>query len=335
MNTYTKFFLALCCSGTIVSCSNDLDEKVYSKITEQTYNYTVDDFSPSIASVYSQLRSFPSHGGYFTTQEVSADAIVMPPNASGWDDGGVYRRMHYQTWNSEQGHVSEIWSNFYQGALLCNKVIEQIENGILPASSEADKTMGLAELRAMRAYYYWQICDNFGDAPLVTTTTMELPSKSNRKEIFDFIVKELKEIIPSLSEEQGGNFYGRMNKWAAKTLLANIYLNAKVYTGEEHWDDCIQQCDDIINSNRFALSDNYKAPFRSTGVETSKEVIFTIPFDANIAGGNSIHMFSWHGELKKKYETEATPCIIGKTKSTNFQNEKYKKIAFTHFSNVM
>ena len=204
MNTYTKFFLALCCSGTIVSCSNDLDEKVYSKITEQTYNYTVDDFSPSIASVYSQLRSFPSHGGYFTTQEVSADAIVMPPNASGWDDGGVYRRMHYQTWNSEQGHVSEIWSNFYQGALLCNKVIEQIENGILPASSEADKTMGLAELRAMRAYYYWQICDNFGDAPLVTTTTMELPSKSNRKEIFDFIVKELKEIIPSLSEEQGG-----------------------------------------------------------------------------------------------------------------------------------
>ena len=95
MNTYTKFFLALCCSGTIVSCSNDLDEKVYSKITEQTYNYTVDDFSPSIASVYSQLRSFPSHGGYFTTQEVSADAIVMPPNASGWDDGGVYRRMHY------------------------------------------------------------------------------------------------------------------------------------------------------------------------------------------------------------------------------------------------
>ena len=85
----------------------------------------------------------------------------------------------------------------------------------------------------------------------------------------------------------------------------------KVYTGEEHWDDCIQQCDDIINSNRFALSDNYKDPFRSTGVETSKEVIFTIPFDANIAGGNSIHMFSWHGELKKKYETEATPWGCG------------------------
>lgn len=32
---------------------------------------------------------------------------------------------------------------------------------------------------------------------------------------------------------------------------------------------------------------------------------------------------------------ELQTYIIGKTKSTNFQNEKYKKIAFTHFSNVM
>ena len=61
----------------------------------------------------------------------------MPPNASGWDDGGAYRRMHYQTWNSEQDHVKNIWSWFYQGALLCNKIIEQIETGISRASGYA------------------------------------------------------------------------------------------------------------------------------------------------------------------------------------------------------
>lgn len=38
---------------------------------------------------------------------------------------------------------------------------------------------------------------------------------------------------------------------------------------------------------------------------------------------------------QKKNKFETIVCIIGKTKSTNFQNEKYKKIAFTHFSNVM
>lgn len=155
MNTYIKILLGTCCSFSILSCSNNLDETVYSKVTEQTYNYTVDDFTPSIASVYSYLRSQSDHWGYFCAQEVSADAIVMPPNASGWDDGGAYRRMHYQTWNSEQDHVKNIWSWFYQGALLCNKIIEQIETGVIPTPSDTEKTQGLAELRAMRAYYYW------------------------------------------------------------------------------------------------------------------------------------------------------------------------------------
>jgi len=41
------------------------------------------------------------------------------------------------------------------------------------------------------------------------------------------------------------------------------------------------------------------------------------------------------GVIQVSATTYAQEHIIGKTKSTNFQNEKYKKIAFTHFSNVM
>ena len=311
MNIYIKLLLGACCSASLLSCSNDLDEKVYSKITEQTYNYTTNDFKPSVASVYSYLRNYADHWGYFCAQEVSADAIVMPPNASGWDDGGVYRRMHYQTWNSEQDHVKNIWSWFYQGALLCNKVIEQIETGIIPASSDAEKAEGLAELKAMRAYYYWQICDNFGDAPLVTAPSSDLPAKSSRKEIFDFVEKELLEAIPNLNEEVGGNYYGRMNKWSAKALLANLYLNATVYVNESRWDDCIAQCNDIINSGKFHLTENYNESFRATGTENCKEIIFGIPYDMKLAGGNNLYMFSGHGELKKKYNTEATPWGCG------------------------
>ena len=333
MNTYIKILLGTCCSFSILSCSNNLDETVYSKVTEQTYNYTVDDFTPSIASVYSYLRSQSDHWGYFCAQEVSADAIVMPPNASGWDDGGAYRRMHYQTWNSEQDHVKNIWSWFYQGALLCNKIIEQIETGVIPTPSDTEKTQGLAELRAMRAYYYWQICDNFGDAPLVTTTAMDLPAKNTRREIFDFVENELIEVIPDLSEEVGGNYYGRMTKWAAKALLANLYLNAQVYVNEARWNDCITQCDDIINSGKFTLAENYKDPFRTQGVESCKEIIFTIPYDENFATGNSIFMFSWHGELKKKYNTIDTPwgcgSAMGVTQFIDTYNEKDSRLADT------
>ena len=333
MKGYISLFLGICCSASLFSCSNDMDEKVYSLITEQTYNYTTDDFQPSVASVYSYLRSSSDHWGYFCAQEVSADAIVMPPNASGWDDGGAYRRMHYQTWNSEQDHVKNMWSWFYQGALLCNKVIEQIETGVLPAPSDNEKTQGLAEVRAMRAYYYWQICDNYGDAPLVTTTSMDLPTKNTRKELFDFVEKELLEVIPMLSEESGASYYGRMNKWAAKALLANLYLNAEVYVNENRYQDCITQCDDIINSGKYTLAENYKDPFKAQGVESCSEIILTIPYDENFGTGNSIWMFSWHGELKKKYNTIDTPwgcgSAMGVTQFINTYDERDSRLADT------
>jgi hypothetical protein len=316
MKTYSKLIIIIVLLTTgLCSCSNDLTEKVYSSVTEQSYDYSAKDFYPVVTGVYPPLRSVCDHWGYFCAQEVTADAIVMPPNASGWDDGGVYRRMHYQTWTSEQDHVNNMWSWFYRGVLIANNVIDQIENDIAPASSPAEKEQGLAETRAMRAYYYWMICDNYGDAPLVTAKSSDLPEKTPRQQIYDFIVSELTEVIPRLSDEQGGNMYGRMNRWAGKALLANIYLNAEVYTGQARWNECIAQCDDIINSGKCSLSPDYKDPFRAGGVENSQEVLFTVPFDKNLAGGNSLHMFSWHGELKKKFETEATPwgsgCAMG------------------------
>lgn len=306
---------------TFLSCSNELDEKVYSEITEQTYNYTEKDFYPTISAVYSYLREYPDYWGYFSTQEITADAIVMPPNASGWDDSGVYRRMHYHTWNSEQAQVSSIWSWFYRGALLCNKIIEQIQEGVLPAPSEDEKIKGLAEIRAMRAFFYWQICDNFGDAPLVTKSTMDLPEKVSRIDIYKFVESELLEVIPDLTEDSGEKVYGKMTKWSAKALLANLYLNSVVYIGTERWDDCITQCDDIINSGKFQLESDYKSLFKSQGVENSREIIWTIPFDEKFGLGNILWRISWHGELKKAYGTEVSPWGAGSAKGiTQFIN---------------
>lgn len=310
MKTYIKLAVAAVCLGSAVSCSNNLDEKVFSLVTEQSYGYSPKDFAPTVASVYSYFR-FIGHGDYWATQEISTDGIVMPTNSSGWDDGGIYRMLHYHKWTSEQPHVISMWNSFYKGVILSNTVLSQIESGTLPAPSEAEKSTGIAELRAVRAYYYWLICDNFGDAPLITQPTTELPGKSTRKEIFDFVISELKEAIPGLSEDQGGSQYGRLNKWAAKCLLANVYLNAEIYVGEAHWDDCLAQCDEIMNSGKCALSPKYSDSFRATGTETSREILFTVPYDQTLAGGQSMHMFSWHGELQKKFDLEATPWGSG------------------------
>ena len=136
---------------------------------------------------------------------------------------------------------------------------------MIPSPSVTEKQTGLAELRALRAYYYWILFDNFGDIPLVTTMSQDLPEKTPRAEVYNFVVRELSEVIPSLNEEQGGNMYGRINRWAGKAILANVYLNAEVYTGTARWNECLSQCNDIINSGKCDLSPEFKDSFRAQG----------------------------------------------------------------------
>ena len=294
MKNILKTVALLLFTGSLLNgCSNDLDEKVYSKVTEDTYNYTTEDFHPTVASVYSYLR-FIGHDNYWATQEFTGDIIVNPPNSSGWDDAGTYRMLHYHKWTSEQNHVKVMWEKFYQGVILCNTVIEQIESGTLPAPSEEEKTKGLAELRAVRAYYNWLICDNFGDAPLLKERTSELPEKTPRAEIYQYIVDELNAVIPQLDEEQGGNMYGRMNKWAGLTLLANVYLNAEVYTGTARWQEAMDYANRVLNNGYYRLCTTgttnpvtgeaysaYQMLFLADNNETDAryEMIFPVMFD--------------------------------------------------------
>src|SRR5690606_15521220 len=110
---------------------------------------------------------------------------------------------------------------FYRGGSNSNRLISHLENDQIQLKSDQNKSQYISEMRAARTFFYWLICDNLGDALLVTNTSTNLPQKTARKDIFKFIDKELKESIPQLSEEKSSKTYGRFNKWAAKTLLAN------------------------------------------------------------------------------------------------------------------
>lgn len=298
----------------MTSCTN-LDEKVFSSVTEETYQYSVADFGPNVIGGYSPL-SWNYVGTYWQTQELTGCCISTPANSTGWDDGGIYKRLQFHNWNSELGQLNDLWNNYYSGVVLCNSALNKFETGMIPASSDAEMQSGIAELKALRAYYYWILLDNFGDVPIVVGISQDLPSKSTRKEVFDFAVSELKEAIPNLNETQGGVMYGRINKWAAKAILANLYLNAEVYTGTPMWNECISQCDDIINSGRCQLSDEFRDSFRAEGVESSKEVLFTVIYDYSRGKtGNYLFMNSWHSELQKKFKTNAAPNMAGGPKA--------------------
>jgi hypothetical protein len=103
--------------------------------------------------------------------------------------------------------------------------------------------------------------------------------------------------------------YGRFNKWAAKTLLAKMYLNAGVYTGTAAWPQCLQQCNDVIQAAGeagYMLEPKYRDNFK-TNNETSRELIFTIPYDEINAPGFIIHMKTLDPLSQQVFRMEAQP----------------------------
>ncbi|WP_434547567.1 RagB/SusD family nutrient uptake outer membrane protein [Parapedobacter pyrenivorans] len=310
-NKGTIYFVVTLVLSLSVSCNNNLDEVIYSELT--TENYTVTSAHQLIGIEYGIMRQLIDHWNYYTTQEISADALVMPANASGWDDGGIYRHYHLHTWNSESPQITNLWNTLFSGVINANRIIEQIENGNVPSSDGSTIESLIAEMKVARAFNYWLLMDNFGDVPLITVYNDELVSKSSRKEIFDFVVQELVINIPLLSESNNQLYYGRFNKWAGKALLANVYLNAQVYINEEKWNEAIHECDDIINSGKYVISSDVKEPFRTFN-EDSPEIIFALPFDEIEAGSFVLHMASLHASLREKYDMWNVPYGAGSIK---------------------
>ncbi|SFE38215.1 RagB/SusD family nutrient uptake outer membrane protein [Thermophagus xiamenensis] len=283
---------------------------------ENFSEFIADDFSPSesdliriTSAAYGDWRKvLLLWDGYWRAQEVSADEVVIPARPNGWVDGGVHKRIFMHSWLPSDPIVSETWYRCYTGINNCNRVIFQLKSLL----EEEDAVSAISELRALRASYYYVLCDMYGNVPIVTKFDVPdgyLPEQSSRKEVYNFVVKELEESIPYLTDENNAETYGRFNVWAARTLLAKMYLNAEVYSGTPQWDKCLAQCDSIIQSGKFALEPDQKNVF-ITENQNSNEIIFGISIDENYTtdwNAFDIHMQTLQPANQATYNMTHTP----------------------------
>lgn len=131
--------------------------------------------------------------------------------------------------------------------------------------TEEEKASYFAELRVLRAWYYTFLLDFFRQVPIVTEKqgAEELVEQSSAKDLFTFIESEIKEVLPSLPKEK---ILSRWTQGPAAALLVRLYLNAEVWIGENHYNDCKTWAQDIIDGKYGSYSivqSDYKDPFRS------------------------------------------------------------------------
>ena len=305
----SKLLPTLALTGAVfgsIACT-DLTETPYNQVTEENFNPTAADLAALMAPAYTPMRPmFMSWYGMVDGQEEAADVLLTPVRPNGWYDGGVYIRMHEHRWGPTQGQPNTVWTRSFEGINSANRVLYQIESGIVP-TDDATKTSVMAELKALRAFYYSLLLDNFGRVPIVTDfTNTELPQQATRQEVYDFVVSELIAAIPNLSTVSGAAMYGRMNKYAAQGILARVYLNAEVYTGTPQWQKVVDVTGEIIAADEYQLDATYRGPFSRTN-HTSPENLFAVPYDAIYAAQSNFHMKTLKPELRYVFNMQAQP----------------------------
>jgi starch-binding outer membrane protein, SusD/RagB family len=226
------------------------------------------------------------HGSYFSIQEISSDEAVITQKGGDWFDGGIWLTMHkHQFASTGLGGINGAWEDTYGGIFQCNDLLK---NGDLTDA-------GKAQLRFLRAYFYWRLVDTFGNVKIVTEPGVDVP-QTTRLQVYNFIEAELLAAIPDLPA--GKQEYGRANQSGAYALLSRLYLNAKVYKGLANFDNAdlqkaIDAADEVINSGLYELDDDYAKVFSPDNVENS-EHIFVAPFDEATGGGMNFAQMTLH-----------------------------------------
>ncbi|WP_297035384.1 RagB/SusD family nutrient uptake outer membrane protein [Prevotella sp.] len=306
-----KKIFALPLLAISLSFTSCLDETPKDQIPEsEIYDSANSLYVNAVASLYNYIGAHDEGEGLQGTcrgiydyNTLTTDEAIIPIRGGNWYDGGLWENMYDHTWTATDTDLYNVWKYLYKVIVLSTKSLETIDqHKSLLNDQQRDEYK--AEVRAVRAMFYYYAMDMFGRIPILESSAQKTADirQSNRSDVFKYIVNELQTVAPLLPNEHSnlqGNYYGRVTRPVAWFLLAKLALNAEVYT-DDNWTDsyrpdgktimidvdgtqknawltCIHYCN-LIASAGYSLESDYTKNF-AVHNENSNENIFTIPLD--------------------------------------------------------
>lgn len=270
------------------ACTN-LDETLYSQINASSFYNNRQEILSGVLRPYTHANAWvapTAQNSYWRLNELSADQLAWPQKGRHGYDDAAWIRLHGHSWVFSENNVWDPWRLTYTGIGFCNSTLGDFEkvDFVKAGVTEQDKAAFIAELKVFRAYHYMKLMDLYGNIPIVTTVGEPLsPPTAPRAEVFAFVEKELKEnvdLLPNLSKA----LIGRITKAAGYAMLAELYLNAQVWSGTARWDECMAACDKISKGETGglngvpALDADLRATFSNTN-DNSREALFQLTYD--------------------------------------------------------
>ena len=311
------FFLSIL---TLTGC---LDENTRDSLDEQqVYTSAKDVYVNAVATLYNHIGGDKdseglqgTYRGVYDYNTFTTDEAIIPVRGGDWYDGGFWMDLYTHNWAVDSKPLYDTWKYLYKVIVFCNDALATIDKYKQLLTDEQYKAYR-AEVRAIRALYYYYLMDMFGNIPLVTTVSenTENAEQTGRPEVYKFIVKELQDAAPLLStghSNLAGTDYGRVTQSVANFLLAKLMLNGEVYSDADWtdnqqpkgtriyftvdgqqmniWQACQHYCDKV-SSDGFTLATDYPSNFYVHN-ETSPENIFVIPVDKHLYKNQFQYLF--------------------------------------------
>lgn len=291
-----------------------LDENPKDRVEEErVYDTPYNLYVNAVASLYGYIGGYSdsqglqgTYRGVYDYNTFSTDEAILPTRGGDWYDGGFWQNLYRHQWTASDAALADMWDYLFKVVVLCNQSL-----AVLEAHKHLLTVQQLggydAEVRTIRAMFYFYLMDLFGNVPLVTDagTTMAGVSQNGRNRVFAFVFKELQEALPFLPNAHSnmeGDYYGRVTRPVAHFLLAKLALNAEIYADDD-WTDGISldgkklrfdvggkslnawqtveyYCDALADDG-YILAPDYADNFALHN-ETSPENIFIIPMDKTL-----------------------------------------------------
>lgn len=283
--------LAVCCMGTMTSCSDFLDASNKSNVTDKQTFATKEGFNSLVNDAYQHLQNVyaaPLFTSCFSAgTDMYADArnkMNEPLNT-------------YETLTPENTDIKNLYTYLYAGIRAANSVSYYAQTAQID-----DKTKGqlVGEARVLAAYEYYLLVNNFGGVPIMkdflTTAGTGYP-KSSAEDVYAYIISELEDVISknvlqASTATKGG---GRISQETAKAILAKTYLSAAWdLNKQDYFSKAAALADEVIAGRR--LTTPYAKLWKADGSgDDNEEFLWDVEYDLATANNTTSGGTEWSG----------------------------------------
>jgi hypothetical protein len=263
----------------ILSCEGILDKQPLDQISETTFWETPQDAVAGLNACYDALQTIGDSKNLCDELMGMLDCLTPVGNSRDANTAAIANGNVDPTNN----RIYQWWTAHYRGIVRCNDFLDHIEGIEFPSNDAGKKERMTAEVKFLRAFYYFQLVDYFGDVPLIVhmqkLQESQVPRDSKDK-IITAMLEDLNYAVGKLPVSYPPADAGHVTSGAAKTLKLKYQMMTKDFAA------AAVTAKEIMDTPGYSLLNNYPAVFSHTN-ENNAEVIFDIQFISFVGDGSS------------------------------------------------